>query len=259
MSLGQRSCRSSRVAGRGSARTACRDFLSRARRSALVPASALWSMCRLLAGSAACGSAGKAGAREVFGEGLDSSPVLDRGVEGGHFLLHELRAHFAEGPRRSGPGTSGPGTGRGQRAPRCGSAGPRAPRPARAFRGPIQAVKGRERLGAEHAGMVGDLVVIDVVDVDALVPLRISSAMTAVLRSRCNTLVAARRAGEGPSAVNAWQDVEACLSSGLPPLLHDLSNSPDHTSGEPVGVGEEPGERAPAQPRTRGCGRGGSW
>ena len=33
---------------------------------------------------------------------------------------------------------------------------------------PIQPVKGGERLGSEYAGMVGDLVVIHVVDVDAL-------------------------------------------------------------------------------------------
>ena len=33
---------------------------------------------------------------------------------------------------------------------------------------PVQTVESRQRLGAEHAGMMGDLVVIDVVDIDAL-------------------------------------------------------------------------------------------
>ena len=52
-------------------------------------------------GSAAGGAATKAVAREVFGEGLHSPPIFDRGVDRDHFLVHEFHAHFPK--VRAGP------------------------------------------------------------------------------------------------------------------------------------------------------------
>ena len=87
---------------------------------------------------------------------------------------------------------------------------------------PVQAVQGGQRLEAEHAGVMGDLVVVDVVGIDAFRPLahllsddrRVEIALQDVRRGP--------KAGERPSAMDPRQNVEAFLSCGLPPLLHHL-------------------------------------
>ena len=137
--------------------------------SALVTASALWSMCRLLAAAARLAALPDyAGAGEVFGEGLDSSPLFDRGVEGGHFLLHQPRAHLAEVGAEAVPERLALGLAVVREHHDVVAPGSVPREPLERSEDPIQAVEGCQGLGAEHAGMVGDLVVIDVVDVDAL-------------------------------------------------------------------------------------------
>ena len=119
---------------------------------------------------------------------------------------------------------------------------------------PIQTVEGGERLGAEHAGVVGDLVVVNVVDVDALGPLTHFLRNDRGVEIALHDVGGGTKNGEGPAAVNARQDVEAVLSGGgLPALLHQLRNGPYHPAGKPLGIGQEPGEGAPRSGQVTGA------
>ena len=110
---------------------------------------------------------------------------------------------------------------------------------------PVQAVECGERLGAEHAGVMGDLVVVDVVGIDAL------RSLAHFLRDHRGVEIALQhvrrgaKTGECPSAMDPRQNVETFLSGRLPPLLHHLRNCPHDAPGEALRMGQEPGERAP--------------
>src|SRR5215213_4188299 len=179
-------------------------------------------------GSAASRSARETAARQVFGEGVDASPRLHRSIDGGHVLLHEYRAQLAEITAeaiaerlalrltviREHHDVVPPGGVLSERL-QC-------------RKDPVQPVKGGDRLGAEHAGMVGDLVVVNVVDVDAL------GSLTHFLRDHCSVEVALHDVGSG-------------ATDSLPPLLYQLRSRPYHSPGEPLRIGQEPGERMPCR------------
>jgi hypothetical protein len=69
---------------------------------------------------------------------------------------------------------------------------------------PVQAVKGGKRLGTEHASMVGNLVVIDIVDVDAPRPLPHLLRDYRGVEIALQHIGGGSKNGEGPSAVDAW-------------------------------------------------------
>ena len=101
---------------------------------------------------------------------------------------------------------------------------------------PIQAVQSRQRLGTEHAGMVSDLVVVDVVDVDALRPLPHLLRDDRGVEIALQHVGGGSKYGKGPSAMDAWQDVEACLSGGLPPLFQISASVLTSPRVKPLGL-----------------------
>jgi hypothetical protein len=104
--------------------------------------------------------------------------------------------------------------------------------------------------GTEHAGVVGYLVVVDVVDVDALRTLAHLLCDDRGVEIALQDVGGGAETGEGPSAVNSRQDIEPVLSGSLPSLLRHLGDRPHHAAGEAVGVGKEPGERLPCERRS---------
>ena len=110
---------------------------------------------------------------------------------------------------------------------------------------PIQPVKGGERLGSEYAGMVGDLVVVHVVDVDAL------GSLTHFLRDHRRVEITLharwwRREGRRRS-IHGGRAAGCCGGSvgRLATAPYQLRNRPHHPPGEPLWIGQEPGEGAP--------------
>ena len=105
---------------------------------------------------------------------------------------------------------------------------------------------------------MGDLVVIDVVDVDAL------GALAHLLRDDRGVEVTLQhvgggaKAGEGPSAVDAWQDVEPCLSGACHRSFMISATVRTTPRVKPLGLVRNQANvcRAAADPRPR---RGGSW
>src|SRR5688572_3232383 len=93
--------------------------------------------------------------------------------------------------------------------------------------------------------MVGDLVVIDVVDIDALCSPAHLFGDDGCVEIPLQDVGGGAESGVGPSPVNARQDVEPVLSGSLPALLRQLGDRTYHPSSKSVGVGEEPGERLP--------------
>src|SRR3954454_22887410 len=93
--------------------------------------------------------------------------------------------------------------------------------------------------------MVGDLVVVDVVDVDA------AGALAHLLGDDGGVEVAAphvrrRPEGrEGPAAVDPRHQVASYLTPGLEAFLDDLGDGADEGAHETLRVGEEPRERTP--------------
>ena len=93
--------------------------------------------------------------------------------------------------------------------------------------------------------MVGDLVVVDVVDEDALCSLAHLLSDDRSVEIALQHVGGGAQTGVGPAPVNARQDIEAVLAGSLPALLDHFGDGPYHPAAEAVGVGQEPGERLP--------------
>src|SRR4029453_8047986 len=105
---------------------------------------------------------------------------------------------------------------------------------------PVQTVESRQKLRAEHACMMGDLVVIDVVDVDALRSLAHRLGDDSCVEIALENIGRGAQSGVGPSPVNPRQDVEPVLAGCLPAPLRPLADRPYQAAGEAVGIAEEP-------------------
>ena len=114
----------------------------------------------------------------------------------------------------------------------------------------VEAPERGQRLDARGPGVVSDLVVVDVVDVDA------AGAAHHLLAHDCGVEVAQQavaegaQAGERPRAVHSRMYFEPPLSLGLEPLPDDLGHRPGEAAHQTVGPDQEASEHltSPARP-----------
>jgi hypothetical protein len=90
--------------------------------------------------------------------------------------------------------------------------------------------------------MMGDLVIVDIVDVDALCPFSHLLRHYRCVQVALQDVAGCAQSSKRPSAMHAWQDVKAVLPGGLPALFRKLRDRSYHPSGEAVRTGQEPGK-----------------
>ena len=108
----------------------------------------------------------------------------------------------------------------------------------------IEPIERGQRLRPQAAGVMGHLVVVDIVDVHG------PRATDHLLGHQRGVEVPqydvrhGPHAGEEPAAVSPWANVAATLPPGLEPLPGDLRDRPEQAAREPVRPGEVPGDAA---------------
>src|SRR4029453_2613331 len=175
-----------------------------------------------------------------------SSPVFDRSVERGHVLLHELRADLTEVSAKAVPERLALGLTVVRKHHDVIAPGGSCRESLESSEYPVQTVESRHGLWTEHARVMGDLVVVDVVDEDALPSLAHLLGDDRSVEIALEHIGGGAQSGVGPSPVNSRQDVEAVLAGSLPALLRHLGDGPYPPAAEAIGVGQEPGERLPS-------------
>ena len=109
----------------------------------------------------------------------------------------------------------------------------------------VDAVERVKGFGAKHPGMVRDLVIVHVVDVDA------ARSLAHLLGKDGGVQVAHQYVrdrpedGEGPSAVDPWCQVVTDLAASLEALLADLGEHTHQPSHETLRIGHEAGDGLP--------------
>ena len=96
--------------------------------------------------------------------------------------------------------------------------------------------------------MVGDLVVVDIVDVDAANPAHHLLGDDCRVEVAQETVAECAKAGERPRTVHAGEDVEATLTLGLESFADPLDDRAADASGEAVRAEQEAGEHDAGTP-----------